>query len=54
MFVCLNVLNASFNNISVISWWLVLLAEESVGPGENPNMSRVTDTLYLIMLYTSP
>ena len=27
MFVCLMVFNATFNNISVISWWSVLLGE---------------------------
>ena len=29
------VLNATFNNISVISWWLVLLVRETGVPGEN-------------------
>jgi hypothetical protein len=29
------VFNATFNNISVISWWLVLLAEETGVPREN-------------------
>jgi len=29
------VFNATFNNISVISWWSVLLVEETGGPGEN-------------------
>ena len=29
------VFNAAFNNISVISWRLVLLAEETEIPGEN-------------------
>jgi hypothetical protein len=29
------VFNATFNNISVISWWPVLLVEETGGPGEN-------------------
>jgi hypothetical protein len=29
------VLNATFNNISVISWWSVLLVEEIGVPGEN-------------------
>ena len=29
------VFNATFNNISVISWWLVLLMEESGVPGED-------------------
>ena len=28
-------LNATFNNISIISWWKVLLVEETGGPGEN-------------------
>ena len=27
--------NATFNNYSIISWWSVLLVEESGGPGEN-------------------
>jgi hypothetical protein len=40
--------NATFNNISVISWQSVLLMEET---GEN---HQVTDKLYHIMLYTSP
>ena len=35
LFVCLKVFNATFNNISVISWWLVLLMEETGGPREN-------------------
>ena len=29
------VLNATFNNISLISWWTVLLGEETGVPGEN-------------------
>jgi hypothetical protein len=29
------VFNATFNNISVISWWSVLFVEETGGPGEN-------------------
>jgi hypothetical protein len=29
------VVNATFNNISVISWRAVLLVEEIGGPGEN-------------------
>jgi hypothetical protein len=31
----LMVFNATFNNISVISWWSVLLVEKTGGPGEN-------------------
>jgi hypothetical protein len=33
--VCLMVFNATFNNISVISWRSVLMVEETGGPGEN-------------------
>jgi len=43
------VFNATFNNISVISWLSVLLVEETGVPGEN--LSQVTDKLYHIMLY---
>jgi hypothetical protein len=46
------VLNSIFNNISVISWWSVLLVEENGEPKEN--LSQVTDKLYHIMLYASP
>jgi hypothetical protein len=35
MFVYLMIFNATFNNISVISWRSVLLVEETGGPGEN-------------------
>jgi len=36
LFVCLfMVFNATFNNISVISWRLVLFVEEFAVPGEN-------------------
>ena len=35
LFVCLMVFNATFNNISVISWQSVLLVEETGAPGEN-------------------
>ena len=35
LFVCLMVFNATFNNMSVISWRSVLLVEETGGPGEN-------------------
>jgi hypothetical protein len=34
-YVCLMVFNVTFNNISVISWWSVLLMEETGGHGEN-------------------
>ena len=35
LFVCLMVFNATFNNISVISWRSVLLVEETGGPRDN-------------------
>jgi len=35
LFVCLMVFNATFNNISAISWQSVLSVEETGGPGEN-------------------
>ena len=52
---CLMVFNATFNNSSVISWWLVLLMEETGVPREN-HLPQVTGKLYHIMLYeyTSP
>jgi hypothetical protein len=36
LFVCLMVFNATFNNISGISWRSVLLVDETGGPGEKP------------------
>jgi hypothetical protein len=41
------VFNATFNNISVISWRSVLLVKASVASGENHRI----DKLYHIMLY---
>ena len=45
------VFNATFNSISVVSWWSVLLEEETGEPGENHRPAQVTDKLYHIMLY---
>ena len=48
------VFNVTFNNISVISCWSVLLVEETKVPGENHRpvpSDQVTDKLYHIMLY---
>ena len=43
--------NATFYNISVISWQSVLLVEETRVPGENHHLPQVTDKLYHMMLY---
>jgi len=52
VFLTVMVFNASFNNISVISWQLVLLLEETGVPGENhrPAANKLTK-LYHVMLY---
>ena len=45
------VFNATFNNISVISWLSVLLVEKTGVSAEKTDLSQVTDKLYHIMLY---
>jgi hypothetical protein len=45
------VFNATFNNISDIAWWLVLLVEETRVPGENHRPAASQLTNYHIMLY---
>ena len=44
------VLNATFNNISFVSWRSVLLAAETGGPGEN-NLAQVTDKLCFYIIW---
>jgi hypothetical protein len=44
------VLNATFNNISVISWRSLLLVEET-GVEKTTDLSQVTDKLDHILLY---
>jgi hypothetical protein len=39
------VFNATFNNISAISWWSVLLVEETGIPRESHRPAQVTDNL---------
>jgi hypothetical protein len=46
------VFNATFTNISVISWWSVLLVDETEVLGEKHRPApQVTNKLYNIMVY---
>jgi hypothetical protein len=39
------VFNATFNNISVISWWSLFLVEKPEYPEKTTDLSQVTDKL---------
>ena len=43
--------NATFNNISVISWLSILLVEETGAPKEIHDLTQVTDKHDHIILY---
>ena len=45
------VLNATFNDISVISWWSVLLRRKLEYPEKITDLPQVIDKFYHIMLY---
>jgi hypothetical protein len=45
------VFNATFNNISSVSWRSVLLVEETGVPIKTIDLPQVTGKLYHIMLY---
>jgi len=44
------VFNATFSNISAISWRPVLVVEEAGVPGENHRHGQATDKLYHVRL----
>ena len=45
------VFNATFNNISAISWRSDLLVEETAVPEKNTDLPQFADIIYYIMLY---
>ena len=52
IFILFVLFNATFNNILVISWWSVLLVEETrKSGGKTTDLPQTTDKLHYIMLY---
>ena len=45
------VFNATFNNISVISWWSLFLVEKPEYPEKTTDLSQVTDKPFYIYIY---
>ena len=43
--------NTTFNNISVKSWWSVLLVKETEYPEKTSDLLQVNDNLYQIIFY---
>jgi len=52
LFVCFMVFNATFINISVISWWSVLLVKETGVPGEKQPTCRKSPTNFITLCCT--
>ena len=48
------VLNATFTNISVISWWSFLLVDENKEPEKTTDLPQVTDKLYHNVVSSTP
>jgi hypothetical protein len=46
--------NATFNNISVISWWSVLLVDKQEYQEKTTDLPQVTDKLYTGVTWRKP
>jgi hypothetical protein len=45
------VFNATFNNISAISWWTVLLVEETEDPERTTDLPQITNLTFNMLLF---